>query len=403
MATLVLLTESYPLGGMSEPGFIGPEIEDLAREFDRVIIAPVLDKGPQPPLPANVEVDRSLLRRPGLREKALTLLRPETWRRLNDDGRYIHTTRRAVAALAFTTYVFHYRRKLRELIASHRLDLADTLFYSFWFEYHPSALAGIEGTKTVVRVHGHDIYDFWSDFLSHSWREFALARLLRCYPVAEHGAAYMRADYPGHAAKIQVRRLGNRPPLGLNPEADDDEFVMMSIARLAPEKRIPLLCRCMCHWARLHPGRRFRWIHAGDGPMMEELRAEAALAPSNLAIELKGVLPNEEVHRILATRHIDATALLSRFEGLGIAACESLAYGIPVVAAASGGLPEVVTDQVGVLLSPDPTPEEFAARLDEALPRLPLMREAATRRWAENFDARPLRRAFAREIRKLLP
>ncbi|MDE5959397.1 MAG: glycosyltransferase, partial [Muribaculaceae bacterium] len=183
----------------------------------------------------------------------------------------------------------------------------------------------------------------------------------------------------------------------------DSAFTLMSIARVAPEKRVDLLCRCLCHWAGTHPSRQVSWIHVGDGPLTDTLRREAAKAPANLTIELPGALPNAEVHRLLATRHVDITAMLSRSEGLGLAACESMAYGVPVMATDVGGLPETINDRTGVLLSPDPTPEEFARRLDEAMPRLPQMRPEARMRWAENFDASRLRREFAHEIRNMLP
>lgn len=404
-ATLVIFTESYPLGGTTEPAFIGPEIDALASEFDRIIIAPVIESGPAIALPHNVELDSSLLTRPSAAAKAAAILRSATWRHLAADRKFIHSTRQTAGALAFTAYALHYRKLISRLISRHSLDLTHTLFYSFWFDYHTAALAGIRGARFITRAHGYDIYDSENPFLSHSWRQLALAKMERCFPVSDNGSDYIRTDYPDHAAKIHTRRLGTAAPLGVNPPAGSDkEFTLMSIARVAPEKRVGLLCRCICHWASAHPERRLRWMHVGDGPLMDSLRREAAKAPSNLTIELAGALPNAEVHRLLATRHVDATALLSRSEGLGLAACESLAYGVPVVATTVGGLPEVVDDgRTGVLLSPHPTPEEFARRLEEAMPRMKQMRPECIRQWAERFDSRPLRHRFAREIRNLLP
>ncbi|MDE6118391.1 MAG: glycosyltransferase [Muribaculaceae bacterium] len=408
MSTLVLLTESYPLGGLTEPSFIGPEIDALAAEFDRVIIAPVLNRGPLLPLPPNVTADRSFLsRRPSSTDKGISLLWPDTWRHIWADSSFIHSPRQALAALAFSAYARHYRRQIHKLITHHSLDLANTLFYSFWFDYHTAALAGINGAKFITRAHGYDIYDSENPFLSHSWRQAALARMEACFPVSDHGTDYIRTDYPEYAEKVHTRHLGTAHPAGINPPpspaAGDSAFTLMSIARVAPEKRVDLLCRCLCHWAGTHPSRQVRWIHVGDGPLMDALRREVAKAPANLTTELTGALPNAEVHRLLATRHVDITAMLSRSEGLGLAACESLSYGVPVIATAVGGLPETIDVRTGVLLSPDPTPEEFARRLDEAMPSLTQMRPDARIRWAENFDASRLRREFANEIRNMLP
>lgn len=403
MSTLVLLPESYPLGGSTEPSFLEPEISPLAAAFDRVIIAPVMERGEQLPLPPGVEVDRSLLHLPGASARFSTILRPETWRRLNDDGRYIHSMRQAKAALAFSTYTFHYRRAIRELIARHGLRLDDTLFYTFWFEFMTSALAGIKGARIVTRAHGHDVYDSQNPFLSHSWRDDTLRALLACYPVSDFGTEYIRTDYPDMAHKVSTRRLGSPAPLGLNPAAGGDEITVMSIARVAREKRVGLLLDCMSAWAASSPGRRFRWIHVGDGPLMGEVRARAAAVPSNLVVELRGAMPNAEVHRLLAERHVDFTAMLSVSEGLPVAACESISYGVPVVATAVGGLPEIVRpSESGVLLSPHPVPGEFIERMERALPSIGKMRAGARELWEREFDAAPLRESFARELRNFL-
>gem|GEM_PF-759325 len=402
MATLVLFTASYPLGGVAEPSFVGPEIEALASEFDRVIVAPLFDYGPQLPLPANVCLDRSLLKLPSASDKARSLFYAETWRRLYEDRNYIHSFSKLKNAFAFTAYVFYYRKVLKKLIDSRSLDLGDTLFYSFWIEFQVASLSGIDGAKTITRAHGYDVYDARNNFLSHSWRRSSLGHLIACYPVSDDGVEYLRNDYPQFASKIQRRLLGSAENMRLNPPAVDDELTFMSVARVSPEKRVWLIAECLIYWAKLHPGKKVRWIHAGDGPDMERLRDTLDSVPSNLEVELLGRLSNEEVHELFATRHADFTALLSLSEGLPVAACESLSYGVPMIAASVGGLPEIITDEVGVLLSPDPTPDEFARRVDGALPRLGQLREAARRRWEEQFNARPLRLAFAREIRRFL-
>ena len=90
--------------------------------------------------------------------------------------------------------------------------------------------------------------------------------------------------------------------------------------------------------------------------------------------------------------------LLSLHEGgRAVAACEALAYGVPVVATDVEALNEVVDDEYGLLLSPDSTDEEFvrgiAPYLDSDF-RAEAMREAAFTRWNSDFNAVILRPAF---------
>ncbi|MDE6806640.1 MAG: hypothetical protein K2J05_07520 [Muribaculaceae bacterium] len=64
MNTLVLITDVFPYGSITETSFIAPEIEALSKRFDRVIIAPRMKLSDTPDVsdfPANVEVSDALI------------------------------------------------------------------------------------------------------------------------------------------------------------------------------------------------------------------------------------------------------------------------------------------------------------------------------------------------------
>lgn len=61
MANLILVTESYPLGALTETAFIEPELNDLLKQFDRVILVPIMDRGTCHPLPEGIEVSRCVI------------------------------------------------------------------------------------------------------------------------------------------------------------------------------------------------------------------------------------------------------------------------------------------------------------------------------------------------------
>ena len=64
---------------------------------------------------------------------------------------------------------------------------------------------------------------------------------------------------------------------------------------------------------------------------------------------------------------LDIFVLPSHSEGVSLALLEAMAAGLPVIATAVGGLPEVVTDGENGLLIPPKDPEALAAALARLL------------------------------------
>jgi glycosyltransferase involved in cell wall biosynthesis len=96
--------------------------------------------------------------------------------------------------------------------------------------------------------------------------------------------------------------------------------------------------------------------------------------------------------------------LPTRFEAYGLVFCESAAYGLPVLAPATGGIPTIVSDgETGFLLPPDATGEAYAAKITDLLAtpeRWQEMRTKARKRYEEVLNwksfAEALNRLFNR-------
>ncbi|MEP7354271.1 MAG: glycosyltransferase family 4 protein [Acidobacteriota bacterium] len=80
-----------------------------------------------------------------------------------------------------------------------------------------------------------------------------------------------------------------------------------------------------------------RFLLAGDGPLRDELRAQA---PTHV------LFPGFVEDRALFYAALDLFVMPSTSEAWGLAALEAMAYGVPVIASDIGGLREIVVDGV---------------------------------------------------------
>lgn len=121
------------------------------------------------------------------------------------------------------------------------------------------------------------------------------------------------------------------------------------------------------------PDVRLRFV--GSGPMEPEIRDLVSRSSTRDRVEFLG--PRFDVEEILP--EFDILVLPSHTEGFGTVLIEAMAAGVPVVATAVGGIPEVVTnDLTGLLVRPG-SPEALSGAI------LHLLREPReARRLAEN-------------------
>jgi glycosyltransferase involved in cell wall biosynthesis len=133
-------------------------------------------------------------------------------------------------------------------------------------------------------------------------------------------------------------------------------FTIGIVGRLRPEKAHEVLLEAVAQLART--GRDVRLCIVGDGPR----RAELQLLAARLGIDPRVTWAGE--HRDAATlaSAFDASVICSHWEGLPLAALESMSAGVPLVASAVGGLPTLLEGGAGLLVPPA-DPHALAAAL----------------------------------------
>lgn len=391
MTTAILITEAFPLGGLTEEAFVLPELSALSGEFDRVVVMPLVERGAAAPgLPSNVEVARDLVDATEWRHKWLRpLVHP-----LSATSPY------RLAAATFES-------ALNRVIRRYGLTPCDTVVECFWFDFPTTALARLRrrrGFRFVVRAHRYDI------FISkaHRLRSRAIAMSEGVYAVSDAGAESLRERFSAEAERISTAYLGvpvSQKLASHSPEGSRS-LRILTVARATEIKR-PGLCIDMAEAiAVARPDWHIEWTFIGDGPEFENLRRRAdSNRRNNLTISLPGAMPHRAVMDYYATHETDWFMLLSTSEGLPVSILEAMSLGVPVIATDVGGVSEAVDDETGLLLPVDVEKEEFVRGLVPYLDskfRYDALCEGAVRAVKDRFDASDLRADFANKLKSLI-
>jgi glycosyltransferase involved in cell wall biosynthesis/protein-L-isoaspartate O-methyltransferase len=175
----------------------------------------------------------------------------------------------------------------------------------------------------------------------------------RTPPLAHVPCAGFEPEAFGHETRAQARQALDLPAAGRR---------VLFVGNLVPVKGADVLLEAWALRARAGAlGPDDRLVVIGDGPERARLGRQAAALGLASSVSFVGPVLFEQVPRWMSAS--DVVCLPSRSEGTPNVMVEALASGVPVVATAVGGVPEVVRPgQNGLLVPP-----EDAAALAEAL------------------------------------
>lgn len=191
--------------------------------------------------------------------------------------------------------------------------------------------------------------------VSEATKEFAVTQ--QGYLPSRVAVWHNSVDLERFAPPSAAERAAARASLGL----PSDVPVAVVVARLDQVKGVDILLDAWPTVVRRVPAARL--VVAGDGPLRDDLvarlSAHGAVQDSVDFLGYRSDVPN-------VLHAADLLALPSRSEGMPLAALEAFASGLPVVAHAVGGVPELVVDGAnGRLVAPHH--EALAAALADVL------------------------------------
>jgi glycosyltransferase involved in cell wall biosynthesis len=218
----------------------------------------------------------------------------------------------------------------------------------------------------------------------HRWdiREDNMLRLkvesagfVRC--VSEHGRDFLRRVVGNqYDQKLKVIHMGvdcSDVPAPALPATQN--FVIVTPANLVPVKGHKYLIEA-CAILLAKGVRQFRCCFYGEGPLRRELIRYVREKGLKDFIEIPGQIPHAQLIDLYRTQRSHIVVLASintddgEHEGIPVSLMEAMAHAIPVVASATGGIPELLGDGSGILVD-EKNPEQLADAM------LRLMRDAA--------------------------
>lgn len=158
------------------------------------------------------------------------------------------------------------------------------------------------------------------------------------------------------ADKIEIVPNGvdlNRFPMG----KPGREPIILYVASLIERKGPTLLLQAFRGVLQRFPETRL--VMVGDGPQRTELETMTNSLSISTKVEFLGWQPQQQVSEWM--RKAKVFVLPSLEEGLGVVLLEALASGTPCVGSNVGGIPDVISPEVGVLVPPsDPLELQIA-------------------------------------------
>jgi glycosyltransferase involved in cell wall biosynthesis len=171
------------------------------------------------------------------------------------------------------------------------------------------------------------------------------------------------------------REPASRPALRQSLGVPDGAALLVTVARLAPQKGLPTLADALAELRRSRPDLVLLAVVAGDGPLADPLRHDAQAR--GLPLRLLG--RRDDVGDLLAAA--DLVVVPSLWEGQSLAVQEALRAGSAIVATAAGGTGQLAGD--GAVLVPPRDHAALAAAiaglLDDEEAREELRRQALRR------------------------
>ncbi len=270
-------------------------------------------------------------------------------------------------------FVLNGARKVIKMVRENDIDIIHAHFL------FPPGMAGLIGAMVTgrpfyVTLHGSDVFLLSSKKFIRPLLRLILQNATGVFAVSESvKEEVLKMNIPGLENKIKVTwngvdvdRFHPQKESSLRPELGiaDDESVILFVGNLVHQKGLEHLLR-----AKKLMKEETRLVIVGEGPLLNDLKGMVEYE------KIENVIfagRRQDVENVIPAA--DVVVLSSVFESFGIVLLEAMACGKAVVGTNVGGIPELVNEDVGIVVEPQ-DPVALAEALDKLVGDAPLREE----------------------------
>lgn len=372
---LYLLTQAFPIK-QRETSFISPELPYLKENFD-VTVVPLEECG------------HSGLSRVGALIKSLCS--PLLYKQVLDgkkDGKS------PFKVFQFSLFMLWRANTYADYLKKNVFGNEKAIVYGYWYnEIVLSALLlkdKYPQYKYITRCHGYDVYDFRVPGGFHPYKKFMDERLDKVVFACSHAKQYYLERHKKADSEKYILSYLGVPPKENKTAKGGDVLNIISCSSVIPLKRVELIADALAQINDFS----VHWQHFGDGSSMESLKQKAKQlnGKSNISYKLQGYVPNAEYIDRLGRMEADLFISTSSTEGgVPVSIIEAASFGMPVVATAVGGIPDLVAEENGILLGENPTVGEVAQAIKDfyalSAEEKAAKGENSYKKWEQNFNS----------------
>ena len=388
---LYLLTQAFPVK-QRETSFISPELPYLKENFDVTVV----------PLE---ECSHSTLSRAAALAKSLCS--PLLYKQVADGRKQ---GKNAFKVFQFSLFMLWRANTYAAYLNKNVFGDKNAVVYGYWYNEVVLGALLLKGKypdyKYITRCHGYDVYDFRVPGGFHPYKSYMDEKLDKVVFACNHAKQYyLDRHNKSDSEKYYLSYLGV-PPKDVGNKATDSTkpLTIVSCSSVIPLKRVGLIIDAL----KQTDGFEVSWHHFGDGSQMEEIKKQAKSLKeiSFVQYKLHGYVPNDQYIDLLGSLDADLFITASSTEGgVPVSISEAASFGIPVIATAVGGIPELVADDNGILLDENPTPQQIAAAIKDFYllsdSEKQLKGQNSYKKWQEKFNCHTKSQNFINILKQL--